>query len=125
MQEDLKLKRKFKFLQLRWKEPLGRSECPYAFRWILNFGPFAFRLHKWIRSDDKRYFHDHPFSFVTIIIKGSYVDLSESEGSFGPIREKLTFGSIRFRRAEHRHYVEVPKSGALSFLITGPIVKVF
>lgn len=37
---------------IAWAEPLGRPECPYARRWVLNLGVFAIRIHHWIKSDD-------------------------------------------------------------------------
>jgi hypothetical protein len=93
---------KIKPFQFRWREPLGKPECPYARRTLLNLKWFSVRVHEWIRSDDARYFHDHPWSFLTLVLRGSYVDVSSAG------RDKLRTGSIRFRRAEHRHYVEVP-----------------
>ncbi len=108
---------KIRAFQFRFREGLGRPECPYAFRTILNLGAFSLRVHEWIRSDDKRYMHDHPWSFLTIVLRGSYTDVS-AKG-----RDVLRAGSIRFRRATHRHYVEVPAGGAVSFLITGPKVR--
>lgn len=102
---------KIKPFQLRWREPLGKKECPYAYRWILNLGLFSVRVHSWMRSDDKRFFHDHPWHFVTLVLRGSYTDVSEAG------RDVLKLGSVRFRRATHRHYVEVPPGGALTVLI--------
>lgn len=109
-----KAKRKVSPFQIRWNEPLGKEECPYAYRWVLNLGIISFRIHHFIRSDDSRYLHSHPWWFLTFVLKGSYVDVS-SEG-----RDQLTKGSIRFRKAKHLHYVEVPKDGVWTFLITGP-----
>lgn len=108
-----KPKKQFKSFQLRFKEPLGKQECPYAYRWVLNLGFISFRIHHFIRSDDKRYFHDHGWWFLTFVIKGCYTDVSP-EGS-----DVLKAGSIRFRKAEHKHYVKVSKKGAWTFLITG------
>lgn len=102
----------FRPFQFRKAEALGSKECPYAYRWTLNLWLFAFRVHKWLRSDDKRHMHDHPWHFMTVVLRGGYTDVSESG------RDVLTRGSIRFRRATHRHYAEVPKEGALTFLIT-------
>jgi hypothetical protein len=107
--------------QIRWNEPMGIKECPYAHRWVLNLNRFAIRIHRWHRSDDKRYLHDHPFWFITMVIKGSYTDVSESNGAI--IRDQLKVGSIRFRPALHKHYVDVPKSGATTLLITGPPIR--
>jgi hypothetical protein len=105
--------RKVESFQLRWNEPLGKPECPYAYRWVLNFGLFALRVHHFVRSDDKRHFHDHGWWFLTFVLKGSYVDVSPDG------RDQLRAGSIRFRKATHKHYVEVPKGGVWTFLITG------
>ncbi len=161
---------KFRWLQIRWKEPLGRPECPYMYRWVFNFGLFSIRVHHWLRSDDKRFFHDHPWSFISIVLKGGYTDVSEEQvisrrfkyeesartyakiigEQFRPVveleshqpfmscpyfptrykvtwsrtqRDELKFGSIRFRKAEHRHYVDVPKGGCWSLLFCGPPTK--
>lgn len=112
--EDLKTERKkFRLFQIRWNEPLGDRTCPYAYRWVFNLVLFAIRLHKWIRSDDKRHFHTHPYWFCTFILKGSYIDVTENG------REELKRFSFRFRKANHAHYVKVPKEGCISLLITG------
>jgi hypothetical protein len=106
--------KKVEAFQLRWNEPLGKAECPYAYRWVLNLGLFALRVHHFVRSDDKRHFHDHGWWFLTFVLKGSYVDVSPDG------RDQLSRGSIRFRKATHKHYVEVPQGGVWTFLITGP-----
>jgi len=74
-------------------------------------------VHEWYRSDDKRHFHDHPWHFVTLVLRGSYVDVSASG------RDTLRFGSIRFRSASHAHYVEVPPHGAITLLLTTAKVR--
>ena len=110
----MKARRQFKPIQIRWNEALGEKECPYAYRWVFNFWLFSIRVHHFIRSDDKRYFHDHGWSFITLVLKGSYTDVSP-EGE-----DLLTTGSIRYRKAEHKHYVKVPVGGCWTFLICGP-----
>lgn len=108
---------KVKPFQIRWNEPLGRPECPYMRRWVFNFGLFSVRFHKWIRSDDKSHFHNHPWSFLTIVLRGSYIDVT-------PVRkDELTAGSMRWRKAGHLHYVDVPVGGALTLLFCGPKVQ--
>jgi hypothetical protein len=102
---------------ITWGERLGRVECPYMCRWVVNFKLFSLRLHHWYYGDDERNFHDHSWWFVTFIIRGSYTDISEN-GS-----ELLTAGSIRFRCANYKHTVQVSKGGCWSFLITGPIAR--
>jgi len=96
------------------KEPIGMPYCPYMYRWVFNFVFFSIRIHHWLRSDDKRAFHNHPWSFVTIVLKGSYKDVTP-EGE-----EILKFGSCKFRKAGHNHYVEVGDKGCWSIIFTGP-----
>jgi len=102
---------------IRWNEPLGRPECPYMRRYILNLWLFSVRLHIWYRSDDKRHMHNHAFSFLLFVLKGSYTDVQE-----GGI-DKLTTGSIRWRHAAHMHYVGNPKPGTVTLLFCGPRVR--
>lgn len=109
--------KKFRFIQIRWKEPLGHSHCFYAYRWVLNLGLFSFRIHHFLRSDDKRFFHDHSWWFLTFVIKGSYTDVSP----YG--EDVLKAGNVRFRKANHPHYVKVAEGGVWTFLITGPMVR--
>lgn len=109
--------KKIKRFQFRWREPLGRKECPYAYRWTLNLWLFSLRVHQWIRSDDKRFMHDHPWHFITVVVRGSYTDVSANG------RDTLGVGSVRFRRATHSHYVEVDKRGAWSFLLCSMPVR--
>jgi hypothetical protein len=96
---------------------MGKPECPYARRTALNLALFSIRVHEWYRSDDKRFFHDHPYWFFTLVLRGSYTDVSPAG------RDTLRAGSIRFRRAEHQHYVEVPPAGALTVLLTSPKIR--
>jgi hypothetical protein len=99
--------------QVRLKEPLGKPECPYAYRWVLIFLGYSIRIHHFLRSDDKRYLHDHGWWFLTFILSGSYVDVNEHE------RDELKRFQFRYRPAMHKHYVEVPVGGCWTILITG------
>lgn len=109
--------KQFKPLQFRWNEPLGIPECPYAYRWVLIFFGYSIRIHNFLRSDDKRYFHDHAWWFLTLVLKGSYTDVSP-EGD-----DVLKAGSIRFRKAKHSHYVKVAEGGCWTILITGKPIR--
>ncbi len=98
---------------IRWSEKLGSYNCTYLIRWVLDLYFFSIRLHHWLSSDDQRYYHDHPWWYITLIIKGSYTDKSPDEDKV------MSYGSIGFRRATHKHTVEVPKGGCWSLLICG------
>jgi hypothetical protein len=100
-----------KLFQIRWKEKLGRLECPYLYRWTFILFGFSIRIHHWIRSDDKRYFHDHSCNFISIILKGCYTNVTP-EGRF-----EVKAGSIWTSNALKRHYLDIPKGGAWTLLL--------
>lgn len=99
--------RKFgRFFQIRWKEKLGFPECPYLYRWTLILFGWSIRLHHWIKSDDRRYFHDHSCDLLSIIIKGKYKNVTP-EGTF-----EAKAWRPRFMKATQKHYLDIPKEGA-------------
>jgi hypothetical protein len=111
--------------KFRWAEELkcrtandfGAATGVYVRRWYLETPFFTVRLHHWLHSDDTRHFHDHPWWFITMVLKGSYVDLSPEKN------ELMIPGRIRFRPANHRHSVKVGSGGAWTILLTGPKVR--
>jgi hypothetical protein len=60
-------------------------------------------LHHFLRSDNDLHFHDHPWSFLTLLLSGGYREHTPA-GTFW--RRRF---SILFRTAEWRHWVEVEK----------------
>lgn len=69
--------------QGRWfpREEIGPPECPILHRWTLigtrgrgkrSLGKLL--LHHFLPNADDRAVHDHPASFVTFVLRGSYVD---------------------------------------------------
>jgi len=109
--------RKFnKYFQFRWKEPMGLSESPYLYRWTLIFFGFTIRLHHWIKSDDRRFFHDHACDLISIIIKGWYYNVMPDENN-QPIKHKATAWIPRKMKAKQRHYLDIPEGGAWTILL--------
>lgn len=80
---------------------------PYLTRWyLLRTKWLGIWIHKFHRSDEDRAAHDHPFSFLSIILTCGYWEwVPNAEG----VLEKTWYppGSILFRRAEHQHRIEV------------------
>jgi hypothetical protein len=93
-------------------QKLGPKDCPYVIRYILNLYFFSIRLHIWLKSDDLRYEHDHPWDFYSFVLYGSLYDRSNSRDTYRP-----TF-SCSFFKAEHKHSVVIDKP-AITLLITG------
>lgn len=103
---------------ITWNQPLGNPKCPYCYRYVLNLGLFAIRVHKWVASDDLRALHDHPYCFITFILRGSYYDISKVK------TEKLTAGCIRYRPATYQHAVQL--AGTMpcwSLVLSGPFIR--
>lgn len=103
--------------KISWSEPIGLQECPYMRRWVLDFGAFAIRVHRWQSSDDTRAFHDHAWNFTTIVLRGSYVDISDHG------EDLLTAGSVRYRPATHRHTVKILRPGTWTLVVSGPVIR--
>lgn len=102
-------KRLWKFI-FEWNYPLGREECPYAYRWRLDFYWFSFRIHKWISSDDTRAFHNHPWHFITFVLKGYYIDVTPQLLTPNiSQKEYVKQYTFHYRNKDHKHYVEIPK----------------
>lgn len=106
---------------IRWGEYLGLDECPYMRRWVLSAGFFSLRVHHFYRSDDKRATHDHPFWFLTLILKGGYVDITYNERGEAQC-QFMRPGRIALRPANHKHSVVVGQGygGCWTFVLTGP-----
>ena len=73
---------------------------PYLTRWHLVKTPwFGLYLHKIERSDEDPDRHDHPWSFGTVVLSGSYIDDSPQE------QDVLKRFSFRWRHFSHKHRV--------------------
>jgi hypothetical protein len=105
-------------IQFRWKEKLGLSESPYLYRWTLIIFGYSIRLHHWIKSDDRRYFHDHACDLISIIIKGCYNNVTPDKNG-RPIKHYAGAWRPRFMKATDRHYLDIPKEGAWTILLCG------
>jgi hypothetical protein len=94
-------------------------DCPYVIRWRLELFGYSVRVHHWLSNDDPRAFHDHPWWFLTFVVKGGYKDVSP-EG-----KDCLRPGSIRYRPALHQHIVYPNTGGCWTILITGRPLRKF
>lgn len=96
--------------------------------WLLPYGRIpgiAARIHHILRSDDDRCFHDHPWPYVTIILRGGYWEYKpvfDKSGIYWADRVKWYGpGSILFRRAKSWHRLELePAQTTWTLFITGP-----
>lgn len=127
--------RQFRRFQIRWKEKLGYEDNPYLIRWTFIFFGYSMRIHHWIKSDDRRYFHDHSSDLLSIVLKGEYDNVTpiipnslpdnnekrfHVEGIFNSLSNFLHMNeSIWFSKAEQQHYLDIPKGGAWTLMFEG------
>lgn len=98
-----------------WRRPAAKA---------LQFFDIAVRVHEIRRSDDVRAFHDHPWSYLTIILKGGYWEVTpnyDASGMFkGEHRAWHGPGSILWRSAQSWHRLELSEGRtAMTLFITG------
>lgn len=100
---------------------VGESTNPYLNRWwlvprnrVLNV-----YLHQFLRSDDDRALHDHPWVWCSVLLRGRYIEVTR-DGA----RREYAAGSCRFHRATFAHRLEVVRDvGCWTLFITGPRVR--
>jgi hypothetical protein len=101
---------------------IGGTERPYMLRWFIipRNKLFNVYLHQFLRSDDDRALHDHPWANCSILLRGQYLEHTIAAGGIHN-RALLTAGSVRLRwtgRIAHR--VELTGGPCWSLFLTGP-----
>ncbi|QDP44170.1 hypothetical protein SEA_JUJU_54 [Gordonia phage JuJu] len=83
---------------------IGGPDNPYLRRWyLIPRNPLInVYLHQFLRSDDDRALHDHPWWFVSLILRGGYYEHTKTG-----VRWRGA-PSLAYRAATHRHRVELP-----------------
>lgn len=86
---------------------VGGRENPYLLRWwLIPRNPlFNVYLHKFLRDDDDRALHDHPWFWCSIILRGDYVEVTERAGV--TIRTHRVRGSARCASPWRAHRIEL------------------
>lgn len=101
---------------------IGGEERPYLLRWwvIPRNRLFNVYLHCFLRSDDDRALHDHPWANASILLRGRYVEHTIAEGGIEHRRE-LRSGDFRVRSSgRFAHRVELVDGPCWTLFITGP-----
>lgn len=103
---------------------IGGAERPYMLRWwvIPRNRFFNIYLHHFLRSDDDRALHDHPWVNCSYLLEGSYTEWTIAAGGVHKKRVART-GSIKFRRARFAHRIELHDGPCWSLFITGPVIR--
>lgn len=117
---------------------VGGEDNPYMMRWwiIPRNKWFNIYLHKFMRDDEDRALHDHPWKSLSIILKGSYIEhtpnrfLNRCTGNIQWLEDnKRIFKRFSFiyRNAGYAHRIELFKDETprpvWTLFITGPKVR--
>ncbi|MCH9731735.1 MAG: hypothetical protein K0U84_18995 [Actinomycetia bacterium] len=94
---------------------IGPHADPYLMRWFLlpRNGLINIYLHRFCSSDPSAP-HDHPWHFLSIVLKGKCREIGERDTV---VRRP---GSAAIRRASSRHRVELLGHPVTTVIITGP-----
>lgn len=126
---------------------IGGHESPYLLRWYLtpwrrlrDIAPdhrtrrqrFALLftrylpnvyLHQFLRSDDDRALHDHPWLFnLSVLLAGEYTEHTIDRGGIHRRRIRSA-GAVKFRWGGAPHRIELHAGSAWTLFCTGPVVR--
>lgn len=118
---------------------IGGADRPYLLRWWLTPWSGLYRdvaqptlwqrfvcrlpgvyLHHFLRSDDDRALHDHPWANCSILLHGSYVEHTVAAGGINH-RKLLQAGAVRVRwSGSFAHRIELVDGPCWTLFLTGP-----
>lgn len=87
---------------------IGGAERPYLLRWFVipRNKVFNVYLHQFLRSDDDRALHDHPWVNLSILLRGGYIEHTIAAGGIQQretaLGRRLALPSQRPNGAPHR-----------------------
>lgn len=95
---------------------IGAEGDPYLKRWwiIPRNRFFNIYLHQFLKNDDDRALHDHPWWSVSFLLKGKLKEITKK----GVRRPKRFIPVIR--SGEYAHRLELESKSAWTIFITGP-----
>ena len=103
---------------------IGKQDDTYMQRWyVIPRNRFLnIYLHHFLRSDDDRALHDHPWWNASILIEGKYTEHTICAGGVHRHVEYGT-GALKLRNAKYAHRVELTSGPCWSLFITGPNIR--
>jgi hypothetical protein len=136
----------------RWRknsgEPPGHLHKPFLKRWfVLPKNQWCnIYLHQFMRDDEDRALHDHPWWNVSLLLIGQYIEVTAGKGRrvhpqqvLPEQRKMYQAGDLKFRLATTAHRIELVRTRltghkrtrrlrergqpSWSLFITGPILR--
>lgn len=103
---------------------VGGKEDPYLMRWwvIPRNRFFNVYLHHFLRSDDDRALHDHPWWNLSILLKGEYTEHTIAAGGVHRAVVRRA-GQFKFRGAKSAHRIELHNGLCWTLFLTGPTLR--
>lgn len=103
---------------------IGTEGDTYLERWwvIPRNRLFNVYLHHFLRSDDPRALHDHPWINASILLQGRYTEHTIAAGGVNH-RAEYVIGAVKFRGARYAHRIELTNGACWSLFITGPSMR--
>jgi hypothetical protein len=111
---------------------IGGQDNPYLRRWwVIPRNPFLnIYLHEFLRSDDDRALHTHPWAVnCSVLLEGKYIEWVPGNGN--PLRPLPKFrraGDVLFRWGAAAHRIQLYREGereipCWTLFLTGPRVR--
>ncbi|WP_018265528.1 hypothetical protein [Methylosinus sp. LW4] len=102
---------------------IGGDERPYLMRWFVipRNRWLNLYLHLFLRSDDDRALHDHPWASCSLILDGYYLEHEIAAGGVHS-RKRRDAGALIFRSAKAAHRIEI-EAPCWTLFITGPKLR--
>lgn len=120
-----------RFALWRWQNILGGDDRAVYLRklYLVRTPLFQVALHWILRPDPGRDLHDHPRSFVSVLLRGGYLEERPVAADVNPARgpaptQRLTADwrvalSAAYRRAPDAHRIRAVLPGTLSLVLWG------
>lgn len=81
---------------------------------------FAICLHWLIKPDPEPYLHDHPVTFLSLILRGGYAELRKCPGYDARYEVHRWYNFVR-ASLKDRHRIEFVRRGTLTLCLMGPV----
>src|ERR1700741_276978 len=104
---------------------IGGGGRPYLYRWwlIARHKILNIYLHRFMRSDDDRALHDHPWANLSVVLDGAYLEHTIAAGGIHQ-RRAMFPGDWRLRPSGRiAHRIELYCGDCWSLFITGPTYR--
>ncbi len=102
-----------------YRRDIGPAHDRYMHQFVLRLPGHSWRLHHILRSDNERDLHDHPFSFFTLLLTGSYLEILPDSGGVGTVPVHRRRFSLRFVPAERPHRLVLTRP-VWTLVLAGP-----